>query len=86
MRLVGLGPKSGSRHVCFIIAKSRAIQGDKGVNDAGGPAEAGGLTTSSLPLLDRGLRDTQVERAQKSLEFMPRKESFLAGFCEMFVM
>ena len=36
-------------------------KGNKGVNDAacapeGGPAEARGLTASSLPLLDRALR------------------------------
>ena len=40
-------------------ARSSAIQGYKGINDAarppeGSPAEVGGLADSSLPLLNRG--------------------------------
>ena len=55
----GLGPKSGSRHVSLVIASTGQqglllYKGAKGVNDAahspeGGPAEAGGLSASSLP-------------------------------------
>ena len=54
MSLAGLGLKSGSKHVCLIIAKTGLqgpvlYQGDKGVNVAartleGGSAEAGGLS------------------------------------------
>ena len=53
MGLAGLGPKSGSRHICLIIAEAGKqgpvlYKGGKGVNVAahppeGGPAEVGGL-------------------------------------------
>ena len=59
MSLVGLEPKSGSKHVCLLIAQTGQqgpvlYKGDKGVNVAarqheGGPAEAGGLSVPSLP-------------------------------------
>ena len=62
MSLAGHGPKSGSRHVCLIIAYTGQqgpvlYKGDKGVNVAAPPAEgdsaeAGGRSASSLPLLD----------------------------------
>ena len=60
MILAEHGPKSGSKHVCLIIAKTGQqgpvlYKGDKGVNDAGrspegGPIKARGLSASSLPL------------------------------------
>ena len=63
MSLADLGPKSGSRHDYILnwTARSSAIQGDKGVNDAthlteGGPAEIGGLTASNLPLIPLPVR------------------------------
>ena len=59
MSLAGHGPKSGSRHVCLIIAwtEQQGLVLYKGVNDAayppeGGLAEPGDLSVSSLSLLD----------------------------------
>ena len=59
MSLAGHEPKSGSRNVCLIIAKTGSrgpvlYKGDKGVNDTARPserdlAEPGGLSTSCLP-------------------------------------
>ena len=61
MCLAGLGPKSGSRYICLIIAwtgQKGPVQykGVKDVNDAarpleGGPANVGGFSASSLPLV-----------------------------------
>ena len=61
MSLAGQGPKSGSKHVCLIIASTGQqgpvlYKGDKDVIDAAhppesGPAEIGGLSTSSLPVI-----------------------------------
>ena len=59
MNLPGHGPKSGSKHVCLIVALTGPwgqvlYKGDKGVNDAvcppeGGSAEARDLLATSLP-------------------------------------
>ena len=54
MSLAGLGPKTGSRHVCLIITETGQkgpvlYKEDKGVNVAARPTEAGDLFASSLP-------------------------------------
>ena len=66
---------------CLIIAQTGQqgpvlFKGDKGINDAahpseGGPAEAGGLSASSLPLgIDRPARMLDInEIATKHLNF-----------------
>ena len=46
MRLVGLGPKSGARHVCLVTAQTGQqgpvlYKGDKSVNVAARPPEGG---------------------------------------------
>ena len=64
MSQTDLGPKSGSRHVCLVIAKTGPqgqvlYKGAKGVNNAahwpeGSPAETGDLTASRLPSVPFG--------------------------------
>ena len=56
MSLAGLEPKSGSRHMCLIIAWTGQqvpvlCKGVKGVNDAARLPEGGGLLALSLPLV-----------------------------------
>ena len=77
MNLTVLGPKSGSRIKCLIIAFTGSrgpvlYKGDKGVSDAsrppeGGTAETEGLLTSSLLIkFDNRLARMPVGQAKES--------------------
>ena len=94
MSLAGLGPKSGSRYVCLIIAETgqqglMLYKGDTGVNVAArqpedGPTEVGSLLASSLPLLDNACnRQSQLQINAVGLDFERHETYKLKNYFEV---